>query len=101
MKLPRYPSDKLVLLEITQQIESTYERVNRQWRPCWAWPLVIGPYQVKWKQDIQSFEWKWDNYPLKEYNSPRTYFDNIGSTKSLAGKEFHHEDVVENHWMNA
>ena len=43
-KLLRYPSDKLVLLEIARQIESTYKRVKRQRRPCWTWPLVIGPY---------------------------------------------------------
>lgn len=29
-KLPRYPSDRLVLLEIPRQIESTYDRVRRQ-----------------------------------------------------------------------
>ena len=33
-KLPRYPSNKLILLEIAMQIESAYERVKRQQRPC-------------------------------------------------------------------
>ena len=47
--LPRYPSDRLFLLEIAQQIESTYDRVRKQCRPCWTWPLVIGPYQIKQK----------------------------------------------------
>ena len=46
-KLPRYPSDKLVLLEMARQIESMYDRVRKQRRPCWTWPMVIGPYQVK------------------------------------------------------
>ena len=28
-KLPRYPSDRLVLLEIARQIESAYDRVRK------------------------------------------------------------------------
>ena len=48
-KLPRYPSDILVLLEIAQKIKSTYDRVKKQCRRCWTWPLVIGPYLVKQK----------------------------------------------------
>ena len=55
---------------------------------------------MKQKQDILSFEWERENYPLEEYNSPRPYFDNIGRVESLAGKEFHHEDSIEDHWMN-
>ena len=62
--------------------------------------MVIGPYKVKQRQDIPSFEWDWENYPLEEYNFPRPYFDNIGRVESLAGKEFHHEDSIEDHWMN-
>ena len=100
-KIPRYPSDKLVLLDISWQIESAYERVKRQRRPCWACSLIIGPYQVKQKQYILSYEWGWENYPLEEYNSPRIYFDNVKKVESMAGKEFHHQDVVEDHWMNA
>ena len=96
-KLPRYPSDKLVLLEISWQIESAYEKIKRQQRPCWTWPLVIGVYQVKRKQDILTFEWEWKNYPHEEYNSPQPYFDNIKRVESLVGKDFHHEDVVEDH----
>ena len=63
--------------------------------------MVIGPYQVKWKQDIPSFKWEWENYPLGEYNYPQPYFDNIGRVESLGGKDFHHEDFFEDHWMNA
>lgn len=55
----------------------------------------------KQKQYILSFEWEWENYSLEEYNSPRLYFDNIRKVESLVGKEFHHEDVIEDHWMNA
>lgn len=56
---------------------------------------------MKQKQDILSFQWEWENYPLGEYNSPRPYFDNIGKVESLAGREFHHEDAIKYHWMNA
>ena len=34
--LLRYPSDKLVVLEIAMHIESAFERVKRQWRPYLA-----------------------------------------------------------------
>ena len=29
-KLPRYPSDKLVIMELSRQIKSAYERVKKQ-----------------------------------------------------------------------
>ena len=52
---------------------------------------------MKWKQDISSFEWEWENYPLEEYNSPQPYFDNVGKVENLAGKDFYHEDIIEDH----
>ena len=65
--------------------------------PCLEYFQHIGAYQVKRKQDILTFEWEWENYPLEEYNSPRPYFDNIRKVESLARKDFHHEDVIEDH----
>ena len=56
---------------------------------------------MKRKQDILTFEWEWENYPLEEHKSPRSYFDNVGKVESLVGKDFHHDDVIEDHWMNA
>jgi hypothetical protein len=63
-KLPRYPSDRLVLLEIARQIESAYDRVRLKRRKTWTWPLSIGPYEVKQKMDISTYELEWDEYPL-------------------------------------
>ena len=48
-----------------------------------------------------TFGSEWDQYPLDEYNSPRPCFDNIGRVQYLAGKQFQHEDVIKDHWMNA
>ena len=56
---------------------------------------------MKWKQDIPSFAWEWENYPLEEYNSPRISFDNVGKVEGMAGKYFLHLDAIEDHWMNA
>ena len=86
---------------MAQQIVSTYDKVKKQCRPCWTWPLIIGTYQVKWKQDIPSLEWEQDQFILDEYNSPRMCFDNIKKVQSLARKEFQHKEVIEYHWMNA
>ena len=94
-KLPRYPSDKLVIMKISRQIESADERIKRQRRPCWDWLLIVGAYQVKRKHDIPTFEWEWENYPLKEYNSPRPYYENVGKVINLVGKDFYHEDDIE------
>ena len=55
---------------------------------------------MKRKQDIPTFRWEWENYPFVEYNSPRLYFGNVGKVVSLAGKDFYHEDAIEDHWMN-
>ena len=63
--------------------------------------MTIGPFQVDRYQDISSFECEWDQYPLEEYNSTRSYFDNIGRVQYLAGKTFQHEEAIKDHWMNA
>ena len=38
---------------------------------------------------------------MEDYNSPHPCFDNIGSIQYLVGKQFKHEDSIEDHWMNA
>ena len=38
---------------------------------------------------------------VEEYNYLRPCFDNIGKVQSLEGKEFQHEEAIEDHWMNA
>lgn len=47
------------------------------------------------------FDVEWDQYLLEDYNSPRPFFDNIGRVQLMVGKQFVHEDAVEDHWMNA
>ena len=47
-----------------------------------------------------TFDVEWDQYPLEDYNSPRSYFDKIGRVQHLEGKKYVHEDAVEDHWMN-
>jgi hypothetical protein len=99
-KLPRYPSDRLILFDISRQLVSTYNIVQRQHKATWAWPIAIGSFSVDQRQDIPSFECEWDQYPLEEYNSPRPYFDNIRRVQHLACKTFQHADAIEDHWMN-
>ena len=45
--IPSYPCDRLILLEISRQLESECYRVKKQHKPCWTWPFIIGPFQVK------------------------------------------------------
>lgn len=45
-KLPRYPCDKLIFLEIARQILSAYERVRKQHKKTWVWPITIGQFNV-------------------------------------------------------
>ena len=46
-----------------------------------------------------TFDVEWDQYPLEDYNSPHSFFDNIDRVQLLAGTKFAHEDAVEDHWM--
>lgn len=46
-KLPRYPSDRLILLEITRKLTSAYDRVRKQHKKTWVWPITIGAFGVK------------------------------------------------------
>ena len=48
-KIPRYPSDRLILLEIAKQLTSTYDRVRKQHKNTWVWPITIGAFEVKKK----------------------------------------------------
>ena len=53
------------------------------------------------RQDILSFDFEWNQYPLEEYNSPWPYFHNIKRVQRLVGKTFQYEDAIKDHWMNA
>ena len=48
-KLANYLCDRLILLEITQQLLSAYERVRKKNKKTWVWPITIGPFEVEKK----------------------------------------------------
>ena len=60
------------------------------YRSIWSWEK---------REDIMTFDVEWDQYPLEDYNSPHSFFDNIDRVQLLAGTKFAHEDAVEDHWM--
>ena len=45
-KLLRYPSDKIILVEISRQLLSAYDRVRKQLKICWTWLMTIRPFRV-------------------------------------------------------
>ena len=65
-KLPQYPSDGLLLLERERQLAFAYDRVRKQHKKTWVWPITIGSFEVK-KKDIAMFYPEWDEYPLEGY----------------------------------
>ncbi len=75
-----------ILLEIAWKLTFSYERVGKQHKKTWVLPIAIGAFEVKLKQDIFTFDFEWDKYPLEEYNSPHPFFDNIGMVQHLACK---------------
>lgn len=46
-KLPRYPSDTIILLEIERQLTSAYNRVRKHHKKTWVWPITIAHFEVK------------------------------------------------------
>ena len=46
-KLPRYPLDSLILLEITRNLTSAYDRMRKQHKKTWVWPITLCPFEVK------------------------------------------------------
>ena len=46
-----------------------------------------------------TFDSERNQYPLEDYKSPRPCLDNIGRVQYLVGKQFKHEDAIEDHWM--
>ena len=79
-KLSRYPSDRLILLEIARQLTSAYDNVRKQHKKTWVWPITIGEFEVKQKQDIMNFDSKWDQYPFKDYNFPHPFLTILESS---------------------
>ena len=41
-KLPKYPSDKLILLGIGRKLEIAYEQLKVKQKNCWNFPISIG-----------------------------------------------------------
>ena len=65
--IPCYPLDKLILVEISMQSDSTYDRVWNQHKITWGWVITIGAFEVEQKKEIAIFEVEWDEYPLDDY----------------------------------
>ena len=81
-KLPRYPPDCLILLEITKQLEMAYNKVKAKRWKTWSWTISIGPCECKYKHDTITFGEEWEQYPLEDYPHARPMFDSGPGTSS-------------------
>ena len=48
-KLPIYPYDRLILMEIARKITFVYVKVRKQNKKTRVWPITIGAFEVKKK----------------------------------------------------
>ena len=62
-KLLRYLSNRLILLEIAKQLTFVYDRGRRQHKKTWVWPITIGAFEVKKREDIMTFDSNGINIP--------------------------------------
>lgn len=99
-KIPSYPSNKMVLLEIGRQLESAYKKVKARQKHCLYFPISIGTCTIIKMKFIFNLFMKWEQCPLEEYSSIRLMFDPLRYFTKLEGKDYIHKPYIENHYIN-
>ena len=99
-RLPRYPPDKVVLMELARQLEH-YDRIMRnEGKIGVSFSIIIGndscPNRATFEAAEKELEW----YHLGWYGA-RQGFDPVGLIKASHGSEFKHVPTIEDFWANA
>lgn len=99
-RLPRYPPDKVVLLELARQLEH-YDRIMKnEGKTGVSFSIIIGndscPNRATFEAAEKELEW----YHLGWYRA-RQGFDPVGLIKASHGNKFKHVPTIEDFWANA
>lgn len=102
-RLPRYPSDHIVLLELVRQIcefDVIVKKEKHKTSFSGDFPLGIGVAEVC--PSIQSAHIVGDELAAYgfSFHSKRTNFDITGEAQKKATKEYRHKDDLEDYWAN-
>ena len=103
MKLPRYPDDMIVLVEIVRQAVQVNVLSASLWKKRYEFPIRVGAYSCEARPDakniLKAFESK---YKLEEYEVVRPMFDPNGYARDVLqiGSVIKHVTTMEDYWAD-
>lgn len=99
-KLPRYPSNKLLFLEVCRKVIEVQQPIARKQKHGYSFPIQIGVYLCANTQNSKNAKIEMSKYRFDLYQDPQGRFDPIGNISKVMGEYFIHESKLEDHWAN-
>lgn len=101
-RLPRYPTDKIVLMEVARQSRPDGILLRDSKQAQFAFPMMIGNQDVHLKTPTQAEESfaELASYGQQEH-FPRKCFDHDNLAKRAHGRRYRPKESVENFWKNS
>ncbi|XP_057816359.2 uncharacterized protein LOC131029738 [Cryptomeria japonica] len=101
LQLPRYPTDKIVLMEVARQSRSAGSLLRDSKQDGFTFPMIIGNQDVHLKTPSQAEESfaELASYGLQEH-FPRKCFDHDNLAKRAYGRQYKAKESVEDYWKN-
>ena len=84
MKLPRYPDDMIVLVEIVRQAVQVNVLSASLRKKGYKFPIKVGAYSCETRSDVKNILKAFENkYKLEEYEVVRPMFDPNGYARDV------------------
>lgn len=100
-QLPRYPLDRLVLMEVPRQAHPAGSLLRDKKQSGFTFPVILGNLDVRFKNLVQAEESfaELASYCLQEH-FPRKCFDHDGLGKKAYDKHYRAKVLIEDYWSN-
>ena len=103
LKLPRYPSNKIVLIEIVRQAIEVNVLSASLRKKGYEFPMKVGAYSCESRSDAKKMLKEFENkYKLEEYEVVRPIFNPNGYARDVLqiGSVIKHVTTIEDYWVD-
>ena len=103
LKLPRYPDDMIVLVEIVRQAIKVNVLGASLRKKGYEFPIKVGAYSCETRSDAKNILKAFENkYKLEEYEVVRPTFDPNGYARDVLqiGSVIKHVTTIEDYWAD-
>ncbi|KAH9329023.1 hypothetical protein KI387_001131 [Taxus chinensis] len=99
VKLPRYPSDKWVIMELCRQLVEMHDLQSKRHKSTGSFPITVGYYSCQSIHKARGIKAEMFSEYEHEFFPARLNFDPYGVAKKTISQEYSHVPSLEDFWM--